>query len=37
MDPVFQTILYWGFAAILVCFFIAIIWIGFMTLSSLFK
>lgn len=37
MDPLFSTILYYGFAALLVAFFVALLWLGWMALSNLIK
>ena len=37
MDALFQTILYYGFAAIVVCFFGAIIYFGYQALMGFFK
>jgi len=36
MDPLFQTIIYYGFAAIIIAFIGAIIYFGWVALSSLF-
>lgn len=37
MDALFNTIIYYGFAAVLITFFAAVVWFGWLALSSLFK